>query len=204
MDSGCRIVAQAKLLAEAGIAPKTFAPDMYLDWNAKNGYVHSISAVGETGSTGRGMLQYAAERGYTITRAATVTLTGKTAQQKIAVVWDYVQKGYCIILHCSDHQTYISRADSLLRGTPVISESGSSLHGGKLYSYTGVYKSQASGGYEANFVEAHIYSVTRKGSGTSGPTDSTTTVTATTTTYDSVTTNSAIVRGSVSSFVAEC
>ncbi len=166
MKSGCRLVAQAKLLTEAGVPAKSFNPDVYYEYCLKNKYIKSSTDINETkggiSTTGSGMISYAKERGVTMTRVKQISLSSKTASERKAVVWEYIQKGYYVILHCDTHHAYISRVDSLAHGKPMISESTSSLKGGKIYPYGGSYKSKGSSGYEANFTYALIYNVQGK------------------------------------------
>lgn len=186
--AGCRIVSQAKLLVEAGIAPSTFEPDIYFEWCAnKNnrpgdkvtkGYVNSTSDVGETTTTASGMIQYAKVQGYTIERVGEASLLGKTADEKIATVWNYIQAGYYVILGCDEHHTYISRVDSLAAGKPMISETAGSINKSKnnyndfsIYPYAGVYGSNK--GYEGNFDKAYAYKVTPSGTSTTPTTPTT-------------------------------
>lgn len=210
---GCHFMAHCKLMAEAGVVDaRTFNPDDYFSWVVSNGYTYGRQAngtyaIGET-NVGQSMIHYAKARGVSISRAATVSLRNRTPEQKKALLQQYIQEGYYIILHCAAHETYIMREESLKRGTPWISDSSGNYasvsRSSGIYAYTGVYK--GGGGWEAAFDTAYLYSVNASGSGSftappeptvgSGTSISTSLVT---TGADTITETSAILRGSVSS-----
>lgn len=67
MKSGCRLVSQAKLLVEAGIAPSTFDPDIYFEWCVDNKQIISKNDIRECNGlnhSGHGMIAYAEKMGY--------------------------------------------------------------------------------------------------------------------------------------------
>lgn len=109
--SGCRIVAQAKLLREAGItAIKN--PDTWFEWMYKNGGVKSKSNVNEIWSTASGdyMMKYLKSLGVSVTRTI-VTKGDKNATQWKNAIMNYINQGYYVILERNDrgHQTYVLR-----------------------------------------------------------------------------------------------
>ena len=171
---GCHMIAHSKLLAEAGIvSASSFNPDIYLDWMLANNYLYGKQsngtvAVGER-SIGAGLIAYAKEKGATISRVATISLSGRSADEKKATVQYYINKGYYVILDYAageeSHETYIMREKSLQAGTPWISDSSSNYSSvstkSGIYAYTG---SQGGGGkWEKAFQTAYVYSVKSAG-----------------------------------------
>lgn len=170
-SGGCRLVAQSKLLAEAGVvSASSFTPDDYLKWVAANGYVNSTSAVGETKSTGTGMIAYAKSKGVTITRVATISLDTSNPSNAKSTIQSYLKQGYYIILDApattkySAHQTYIAREKSISKGTPWVSNSSSNSEkyssvseSNGIYAYTGI--DGGASGWDRAFTTAYIYAV---------------------------------------------
>lgn len=171
MGSGCRIVAQAKLLAEAGVVSTAdFDPDVYYTWLCSKGqkYIKAPNVSEMTSiTTGDGMIAYAAEKGYTINRI----VTGGT-DVRTSTIMNYINNGYYVILNAPNHQTYVSRQTTLYNGTPWISESSHNLstvtnrqdywygqNVNSVYTY-GLYQMGTGGhGYEANFNSVYVYEV---------------------------------------------
>lgn len=205
--AGCHLVAQVKLMAEAGIInSSSFDPDIYFKWQMENGYLggkqeDGTYSVGENG-IGAGMIAYAKAKGTTIIPAGNVSLVGLSANEKKSLIQSYLKSGYYIILDCKAHETYVMRNKSLSEGTPWISDSGSkylsvSTRSG-IYAYTGTYG--GGGGWEAAFNKAYLYSV-------NGEIEVKTSATVTTGTYDNLTQTSATLRGSfttIGSRASEC
>lgn len=127
-SSGCFMTAQAKMLAEMGVAstdPTVFNPDIYWDWHKKE-YVD-------------GAIKYAKSKGYTITKK-TVELSGNLSQDNKTIM-QYINSGnYCILnggnLH---HYAYIGRAASIRHGQAIVLNSGSdsSAAGGYCHTFIG-------------------------------------------------------------------
>lgn len=168
---GCHFMAQCKLMAESGVVDAAFNPDDYFEWIISCGtkYIYGKQsngtyAIGEK-SIGASMIDYAKTRGVTISRVATVSLTGKTASQKKTLIQQYINQGNYVILDCAAHETYVMQGESKAKGTPWISDSGSryssvSTSSG-IYAYTGAYG--GGGGWEAAFTKAYVYSIASSG-----------------------------------------
>lgn len=124
-SGGCHVTAQAKLLAEAGIVdPATFKPDDLYYWLLDHNYIwESCYEIYGGYNTGKGMIDYAASVGRQVERVGAVDLSGMNAAERKNAVWTYILHGCSVILHCQNHQEYISRVDSLSWGVPVISKS---------------------------------------------------------------------------------
>ena len=160
---GCRITAQCKLMAEAGIIDDSqFNPDDYCLWLDDNGYIHgrveaeNRYAVGETSTTGSGMIAYAATKNVTISRVATVrTSSFSSNAERVDAVYNYIQSGYYVILGCDAHHTYIARQMSLDAQKPIISDSGSD----KPAAVTRDYHGSESAGDNVDFEFIYVYSV---------------------------------------------
>lgn len=168
---GCHFMAQCKLMAESGVVDAAFNPDDYFEWIISCGtkYIYGKQsngtyAIGEK-SIGASMIDYAKTRGATISRVATVSLTGKTASQKKTLIQQYINQGNYVILDCAAHETYVMQGESKAKGTPWISDSGSryssvSTSSG-IYAYTGAYGGGS--GWEAAFTKAYVYSIASSG-----------------------------------------
>lgn len=157
----CRMFAQAKLLAESGVIdPAKFDADDYVVWMEEHGYIHGRYKgqyyVGEIGTTGNGMITYAATQGVTIKRVATIqTSSYSSAQDRLDDVYNYIQQGYYVIIGCESHHTYIARGKTLDAKKPIISDSGSIYPTAVDKPY---YGSKAAGD-DYNFTEIYVYSV---------------------------------------------
>lgn len=153
--------AQAKLLAESGVIdPAKFDADDYVVWMEEHGYIHGRYKgqyyVGEIGTTGNGMITYAATQGVTIKRVATIqTSSYSSAQDRLDDVYNYIQQGYYVIIGCESHHTYIARGKTLDAKKPIISDSGSIYPTAVDKPY---YGSKAAGD-DYNFTEIYVYSV---------------------------------------------
>lgn len=125
-SSGCRVVAQSKLLVESGIASSnkaTFNPDIYFEWGMNNGVFGSSAA--ESYGHGVSITRYASAVGASLTYAGKVTLTGNDAADA-ATAMKYINDGYYVIVASSGHQQYVGRAASLAAGKAIILDSWSS------------------------------------------------------------------------------
>ena len=129
-EAGCRVVAQAKLLVEAGIAPSDvneFNPDIYFEWGNAEGYFGSkgnlYSNIGEKKPSGSGVLAYAKALGVEISFHRE-EITNKSVDAINSLVMDYLRDGSYVILCYNDpHHAYVGREESLLVGKPVIWDS---------------------------------------------------------------------------------
>ena len=191
-NCGCRIVADAKLLKEAGIAPASFDPDIYAQWANRNGYYgdkRPLSAyVGEQsvgGSQGKGPEGYARAQGKTLYYCNQINFTSASRTARVNQVMDWLQDGYYVILGCGTHHAYVGREMSLSKGTPYVLDSGSSYISGPITAYKDYPAARA------DFSYARLYSITPGKVFSSGS--------AVTLGADTITQTSAILRGSVSS-----
>ncbi len=119
---GCRIVAQSKLLVEAGLASSdvsVFNPDIYFAWTAQNGY-QNYSPF-EHAPIGAAVIAWGKNKGTTITMTSE-SYTGNPSQ-----VMNHINAGKYVIMSCSAHQAYIGRAASLSFGEPIVLDSGSTV-----------------------------------------------------------------------------
>lgn len=116
---GCRIVAQSKLLVEAGLASSdvsVFNPDIYFAWTAQNGY-QNYSPY-EHAPIGAAVIAWGKNKGTTITMTSE-SYTGNPSQ-----VMNHINAGKYVIMSCNAHQAYIGRAASLSFGEPIVLDSG--------------------------------------------------------------------------------
>ena len=164
-SSGCRVVAQAKLLKETGIvtAPTSqFNPDTYVEWAYKNGFFgdgkqHFTKYIGEiTKTAGKAPVEYAKTLGKTLTLEKIVNLSGNNATD-VKTVMDYINQGYYVILGCTAHHVYVHRGMSLQKNTPVIVDSfkGSSYNEEVVVDYDGYHKES----FGCTFTKARLYKV---------------------------------------------
>lgn len=170
-SGGCRIVAQAKLLAEAGILKSggNENPDTYYKWMKANGFIAGKGVLEKYGveESGKSMIAFATNRGYTIKRIAAYAMLPETAGERVKKVMEYINQGYYVILDYdgnaggAPHQVYILREESINAGKPIISESAGSLKEGMTYAYNGstIYGG-GGGGYQAAFQRIFVYNVT--------------------------------------------
>ena len=149
-------------MAEAGVIDDSqFNPDDYCLWLDDNGYIwgrveaENRYAVGETSTTGNGMIAYANTKGVTISRVATIATSGLSATERVNTVYNYIQSGYYVIIGCDSHHTYIARGLSLEAGKPIISDSGSGYSTAPRKDYYG----STTGGDDYNFTHIYVYSV---------------------------------------------
>ncbi len=116
---GCRVVAQSKLLVEAGLASSnvaTFNPDIYFEWTVANNFQNK--SPWEHAPIGEAVIQWGKNQGVTITRSEE-KYTG------VDQVMTHIRAGRYVIMSCTEHQAYIGRAASLNYGSPVVLDSGS-------------------------------------------------------------------------------
>ena len=165
---GCRITAQCKLMAEAGIIDDTsFDPDDYCLWLDDNDYIWGRYSgeykVGETKTSGAGMIAYAATKGVTITRVVTNSYIGsQSVDEQRDTIMNYINQGYYVIVDATHpdtsmyHQAYIRRDLSLQNNTPYVSNSGSGVTPSSMtYKYNG--KVSSTGTVSFNYI--YVYSV---------------------------------------------
>lgn len=171
-SSGCRVVAQAKLLKETGIvtAPTSqFNPDTYIEWAYKNGFFgdgkqHFTKYIGEiTKTAGKAPVEYAKTLGKTLTLEKIVDLSGNNATD-VKTVMDYINQGYYVILGCAAHHVYVHRGMSLQKKTPVIVDSfkGSSYNEEVVVNYDGYHNKS----FGCTFTKARLYKVGNPVTGT--------------------------------------
>ena len=157
--SGSIVIAQAKLLAEAGIInPNSVNPDDYLEWCRAAGCYMTDRGIVERGATGSAMISYASNAGTAVNRVATISLSAMTAQDKVSAIKKLIGAGYFVILgNDKVHQAYVLRGESLSSGDVKISESSSAQNAGVIFTYTGTEGGGSS--YEADYANAYVYSV---------------------------------------------
>ena len=195
-SSGCRVVAQAKLLAEVGIVDSSFDPDKYIEWAHSNGYFGNISTsfvsyIGEQAPQGIAPSRYASAVNKTLNYCGQISFPASYSREdKNARIMEWLKNGYYVILGCTAHHVYVPRALSLQNGTPMISESQSGLISGYVKSHNEY--SATSGSAKIEFTYARLYSTRRGVIDKSG-------VSATVTTSDAreITQTSATLYGSV-------
>ena len=120
---GCRVVAQAKLLVEAGIAPNNssvFYPTTYFNWVVNKGYFSS--GCYENAPLGQAVIGYTNEQGKSVSMM-TVPLSGGNTAANDATIMGYLRDGYYCYLYSDQHCTYVLRSYSIQKGTAVISDS---------------------------------------------------------------------------------
>lgn len=126
---GCRVVSQAKLLVEVGIVSANvdeFNPDIYFEWGNANGYFgpkgNLYGSVGEQQAIGKGMIAYAESVGVEIKKNK-IDVSNKSYKDIDALIMDYLNNGYYVIIGSSQHHAYVGREESLSVGKPVIWDS---------------------------------------------------------------------------------
>ena len=171
-QNGCRLVAQSKLMAEAGLVQKGFTPDTWMNWMIAHGGVPSLSNLKERGDSGSKMMAYISSLGVQIKRiqpsgSVYYDISGLSPKDRVAKVWGFIRAGYYVILQKGEgHQVYISRKDSLEKGKPMLCNSGSFTPVGKIYSYTGkartwkqVQAQENVAMEEGNYTKVYVYQV---------------------------------------------
>lgn len=183
---GCRMVAQSKLLVEAGIVQGgSFDPDVYFEWCKSNGYIDGRTMCEL--NCGQGPGAYASTVQKNLTYSEQVSLYGSKAD-RAAQIMSYLNNGYYVILGSAAHHAYVGRSASLHEGTPIIydSWSGYSYNTATVQNYTN-YKL-------VNFSYMWIFS-TGEAKEVPPQTDPVR-ITPTTGSADTITETSAILRGS--------
>ena len=133
---GCRMVAQSKLLVEAGVVQAgSFNPDVYFEWCKSNGYIDGKTMCEL--KCGQGPGAYARTLQKNLTYSKQVSLYGSKAD-RAAQIMSYLNNGYYVILGSAAHHAYVGRSASLRAGTPVIydSWSGYSYNTATVQNYT--------------------------------------------------------------------
>ncbi|MBO5150010.1 MAG: InlB B-repeat-containing protein, partial [Anaerotignum sp.] len=169
-SSGCRVVAQAKLLMETGIVTDpSFNPDRYVEWGYNNkefGYkengTHFTTTITERNG-GTAPVKYAKTLGKTLTLEKIVDLSGKNSDD-VKTVMGYINQGYYVILGCAAHHVYVHRGMSLQKKTPVIVDSfkGSSYNEAVVVNYDGYHNKS----FGCTFTNARLYKVNNPTTGT--------------------------------------
>ena len=143
---GCRVVAQSKLLVEAGLASSdvaVFNPDVYFAWTVSNGYQNSSPYEN---IIGQGVLEWGK------LNATEITMTSE-AYTSVDQVMKHIREGKYVIMGCGDHHGYVGRAASLNYGSPIVLDS---ISNGSVWSGT----SRLLQGYsEVAFNTVYIYTV---------------------------------------------
>lgn len=128
--AGCRVVSQAKLLVEAGIAPNDvniFNPDTLFVWGNAHGYLGTKgdlwANVGEQKGVGCTMLAYAEASGVNLVKGS-LSLSNYSYAEKDALIMEYLNNGYYVIIGGAGHHAYVGREESLSCGSPIIWDSG--------------------------------------------------------------------------------
>lgn len=114
---GCHVVAQSKLLVEAGLASSdvtVFHPDIYFAWTVANGYQNSSPWEWEIGQAVRA---WGALKGTQIS-LDTVSYSGNPNQ-----VMNYIRDGKYVIMGHERHHAYIGRSASLNANQPIVLDS---------------------------------------------------------------------------------
>ena len=139
---GCRVVAQAKLLVEAGLASSStsvFNPDIYYAWTVANGYQGGSDHVNspyETSTQGTAIIQWGSNKGITVKKRIEEIDPSMSVYAKAALVMHYINNGYYVLLGNDNHYVYILSAASRARGTPVVSDSSGSYSQNSNQCYT--------------------------------------------------------------------
>lgn len=130
-SSGCRVVAQAKLLKETGIVTvptSQFNPDTFVEWGYDHGYFGNkksntpfTSYIGES-NAGQAAVSYASSLGKNLTFVGKKSLTKNNAKDANTVM-QYLKEGYYVILCSAAHHAYVYREKSLQANTPYLADS---------------------------------------------------------------------------------
>ena len=170
MKSGCRLVAQSKLLAEAGIVDDaSFDPDDYFIYMRDNNFIVP-GKISEYLPSGKGMIAYAASKGVTIERVEQgKSIRGMSLQEQRELLMSYINQGYYIIVdgdNNSDHQLYVMQYNSQYYGTPWVSDSSSGSKTATCKEYVDYYRVYNDAGGYTNYPFTSIYVYRVVGSGT--------------------------------------
>ena len=170
MKSGCRLVAQSKLLAEAGIVDDaSFDPDDYFIYMRDNNFIVP-GKISEYLPSGKGMIAYAASKGVTIERVEQgKSIRGMSLQEQRELLMSYINQGYYIIVdgdNNSDHQLYVMQYNSQYYGTPWVSDSSSGSKTATCKEYVNYYRVYNDAGGYTNYPFTSIYVYRVVGSGT--------------------------------------
>ena len=122
-DWGCLVVAQARLLAASGVADSNasaFNPDVYYEWELRNGYINSNMYT----------TNYAGPQAYASQRGKTLTYEGVVYGHNTAKVWENINAGKYTILRApvsSSHYVLVNNASSRETGRIRIYQSWSGV-----------------------------------------------------------------------------
>ncbi len=130
---GCRVVAQTKLLVEAGMASpdvSRFNPDKYLEWASGTYFLKGQSVdeyyaedvnTGEVLMTGAGIVAWGKEQGFRVVQRKEY-LSGNQAEDE-ALIMKRLREGAFCILTSDAHHAYVGRTVSLEAGRPYLLDS---------------------------------------------------------------------------------
>ena len=133
-SAGCRVVAQAKLLAEVGImnSDSSFNPDRYIEWASTTSPAYFSDSRGfqkyiaEQGQQGTAPVGYAKKNGINLKYAGEYYFSSlSNISTQIEEIMSYINQGYYIIVGKPAHHAYIGRSDSLKAGEPILYNSQS-------------------------------------------------------------------------------
>lgn len=156
---GCRVVAYAKMIKEAGYAQFS-DPDAFFAWGVGKKYFRSYSNAYEETTFGLPLQDYIAMNGGACTLIANVELSDTSTDK--ANMMSYIRQGYYVILSSTEHTAYVGREVSLQQGEPVLLDSWSNwtTNPATVHTYTGSYDSMS----EETFSRYRVYAI----SGTAG------------------------------------
>lgn len=120
-NSGCRVVAYSKMIAECGFPLSS--PDAFFDWGRGKGYFNDNAL--ELKSIGVAPINFISEDKGVLTQVGKVTLTKNNATDA-TTVYGLIKQGYYVVLIGSTHTSYIGRSSSLSNGKAMILDSWSS------------------------------------------------------------------------------
>ena len=143
-DSGCRVTAYAKMIAEAGYTQVT-NPDKFFEWartqkTDSNKPYFDLDDAYENTSFGVPLTKYITKQGGNIKLITEMSIVGKKKTDIAKTIMGYLNKNskYYCILSCMDakngfHTSYVGRADSLAAKTPVLLDSAPRKKGSGTY-----------------------------------------------------------------------
>ena len=155
--SGCYVVAQSKLLAEAGLVPSDPAiwnPDTLYDW----GYQRYWGLTGNDGTAekkvGYTCKYYCSEVLGIDIEVGSRDASSYDENRECSEIMDLLYQGYYVILTFDGHMAYVGRTASLAAGEPVILNSSS----GNIYWRNCVVKYSDYGRY-GDALKIYYYSI---------------------------------------------
>lgn len=124
-DSGCRVVAMAKMIAESGVNPD-ITPDALYEWGLDHGAFSrgkSGYRILENGSFGSLLTSYVTAAGGEVEQIACIDISRKKAAAAADLIMEYLEDGCYVSLMCTSHTVYVGRELSLEEETPILLES---------------------------------------------------------------------------------